>query len=274
MEAKEFFFGGADGFLYSLETTTGKILWKFFTGAQNPGTPYMSEGIVYFLTSKGKVYALNAETGRVVWIYNQPSAGRNDVVSIYGQSQPIVDKKAVYVGFRNGHFTALDKFTGRWIWNIQLAKKTKSLRDSDSHPVIAGNLIYTSSYEGGFFCLNKHTGKVVWKSEKGAHSSPAVKGRFIYYSTTDNHITALNRFNGKKIWQNPTESLATQPVIYKSSLIYGLAKGGLVVIDMKSGKIISQVNLFRGISAQPVLDSRYLYVMSIESWLYKLKLLF
>lgn len=271
---KKIFFGGSDGFFYSLETMTGQTLWKFFTGSENLGAPFVYKNTVYFATSKGKVYALNKQTGKVLWIYNHPNV-QNNSFSIRGISRPIVDEKKVYIGFDDGSFIALNKQTGRWVWKIQLAKKTNRFKDSDSHPVIVGNSIYTSSYDGGVFCLNKKTGKIVWKNEKGSYSGPVIKGRHLYYSSTDNHIIALNRFTGQMIWSQPTKSLATQPLIYKSYLIYGLAKGGLAIVNQKNGSIVYYLNLFRGISSKPVMDthSNNIFIMSIEAWIYKLKLL-
>ena len=272
---KRLFFGGSDGFFYSLEKETGRVLWKFFTGSQNLGEPFVYGKTVYFLTSKEKVYALDSQTGKTLWVYNRPAAEMSSL-SIRGVSSPYVDEKNIYVGFQDGAFIALRKKTGQWIWKIRLSKQTDFFKDSDSKPLVTGHLIYISSYSGGLFCLNKNTGKILWKNDKGSADRPAVDGRFLYYSSSDNKVTALDRFSGKEIWSKKVKSLATSPVVYGKTLIYGLSAGGLEFRDKKDGELSYTLNLFKGIAARPTLNSteKELYVMSAQAWLYKLKLLF
>ena len=273
--SKRLFFGGSDGFFYSLEKETGRVLWKFFTGSQNLGEPFVYGKTVYFLTSKEKVYALDTQTGKILWVYNRPRAEASSL-SIRGVSSPYVDEQNIYVGFQDGSFIALRKKTGQWIWKIQLSKRTDFFKDSDSRPLAVGHLIYISSYSGGLFCLNKKTGKILWRNNKGSASRPAVDGRVLYYSSSDNTVTALDRFSGKQIWSKQVKSLATSPVVYGRTLIYGLAAGGLEFRDKKNGELNYKLNLFKGIFARPTLNParQELYVMSAQAWLYKLKLLF
>ena len=275
-EKNRIFFGGSDGFFYCLEIFTGRVLWKFYSGSENLGSPMISEGVVYFITSHEKLYALNARTGKTLWVYVHPKTTQKTALNIRGVSRPAVDQQKVYAGFGDGSFLALSKNTGKVIWKTSLSKKTSVLKDIDSHPLVIGNLIYTTGYNSGLFCLNKTSGKVIWKNPEGAYSNPTIGGKTLYYATVDKQMIALNRFSGRKKWSKNLKSLATQPIIYKSTLIFGLSKGGLVLVSKSNGKQKAQVNLFRGITTRPTIDSETneLFVMSNEFWLYKFDLLF
>ena len=271
------FFGGADGFFYCLEVTTGRVLWKFYTGSENLGSPFVSKNTVYFLTSKEKVYALHTRTGKTIWVYSGDFG--SGVLRIRGVSRPFVDSHKVYAGFGDGSFRALNKATGKLVWKVQLSKKTDVFKDSDAHPVVLGNLLYVSSYSGGIFCLNKLTGQVKWRYQAGSYSSPSIQGRKLYYSSTQGSVISLDRFSGSVLWKHKVpkkKGLASRPVIYKSILIYGLSSGGLEVLSQRTGTLKDQLNLFKGVTVSPVVDpiSREMFVMSQESWLYKFKLLF
>ena len=262
-------------FFYCLEISTGRVLWKFYSGSENLGSPFISEGIVYFMTSQEKLYALNARTGKTLWVYVQAKTVQKTMLNIRGVSRPVVDQQRVYAGFGNGDFLALNKNTGKVIWKISLSKNTSAFKDTDSHPVVVGNLLYTTNYTSGLFCLNKKTGKVIWKNPDGAYSNPTIGGKNIFYATTDKKMVALNRFSGRKKWSKKLKSLATQPVVYKSMLIFGLSEGGLSLVHKSNGKEKTQVNLFRGITTRPTIDNKTneLFVMSNEFWLYKFDLL-
>ena len=272
---KRLFFGGSDGFFYSIEGDTGKILWKFFMGSESLGAPTVDDNRVYFATGRGKIYALSPVTGKTLWTYQHISTERS-LFSILGLSRPALDKKNLYVGFSNGDFLALDQKTGKALWKVKLSRSQHTFRDSDGRPAVSKRFVYASSYSGGLFSLNKKTGKLVWKYSSGSSSGPVLEGSRLYYASTDKQILALNRFTGKPIWSRKIKQFATQPVIHKKFLIYGLAHGGLVILNKKDGLEVKNVNLFRGISAKPVIEekSSHIFVMSMESWLYKLKLLF
>ena len=274
-EKQRIFFGGSDGFFYSLEKETGRVLWKFYTGSEHLGSPFVLDQKVYFVTSKDTLYVLDAVTGKRIWMYVHP-LGKTNSLTIRGVSRPLVDSQNIYVAFSNGTFLSINRKTKKTVWRRRLSYKMSKIKDIDSHPVVYGNLIYISSYSDGLFCLNKKTGKIIWKSSLGSHSNPVVKGKYIYYATSDKSILSLNRFSGKKVWSVKVSSLATQPVIYQSMLLYGLSDGGLYFMKQSNGKVTHQLELFKGITVPPALDKvkKELFIFSKEAWLYKLKLLF
>ena len=173
-------------------------------------------------------------------------------------------------------FTALNKNNGKLIWKKTLAQQKDLFKDIDGYSIVIGNLIYTASYSGGLFCLKKTNGRLLWKHPYGAYSSPMIQGRYIYYSTVDRRILALDRFSGRKKWSKKLKSWATQPQAYKSSLIFGLSNGGIYIVDKNNGNLKTEIDLFKGITTRPTLDSQAgeLFVMSNEFWLYKFNLLF
>ncbi len=266
-------FGGSDGFFYCLELKTGLMLWKFYTGVENLGEPFVKDNVIYFLTSKDKLYALDIKTGQEFWTYKMDST---HTMSIRGVGRPVVDRNFVYAGFSNGLFVALNRKTGQWVWRVSLSKKSHRFKDVDVSPVVKGDHIYVASYDGGLYNLNRKTGRIVWRYKEGSHNAPTVSGSRLYYSSTKGNIVALNRFSGEVLWTHQVKGLATRPVLYKSFLIYGTSKGDFNFIRVSNGLLVHSLDLFNGVTVEPVVDSlsQEMYVLSTEAWLYKFSLLF
>ena len=101
--------GSDDGYLYCLDTSSAKVLWKFRGGPTNrkvlgagrlisawpvSGAPVVHEGRVYFAAGIWPVmgvfvYALDAERGRVIWVNDRAtSLWKSKTVSEQRKDQP------------------------------------------------------------------------------------------------------------------------------------------------------------------------------------------
>ena len=57
------FVGSYDGKVYALNASTGALIWSYTTGASVFSSPAVAGGVVYVGSDDRKVYALNASTG-------------------------------------------------------------------------------------------------------------------------------------------------------------------------------------------------------------------
>jgi outer membrane protein assembly factor BamB len=126
------FIGGKDGFLYSLNFTTGKIKWKTRI-TDHPGlsgvtsSPAIVKGKVYvgafnYTGGPGGLLCLDAKSGSIIWQKQTPS-------SIYFSS-PAIYKDRVFVGTMGLYdfstlkwnapygFLCYDAKNGDMIWNV------------------------------------------------------------------------------------------------------------------------------------------------------------
>jgi outer membrane protein assembly factor BamB len=65
------FIGSYDRTFYALDAATGDTRWTFKANGPISGSATVIHGVVYFasLTKKGRTYALNARTGRLLWSF-------------------------------------------------------------------------------------------------------------------------------------------------------------------------------------------------------------
>ncbi len=132
--------GGRDGFLYAVDKTTGKELWRMnHEISWVISTVAIKGDMVVTGTSDGHfVQAINLATGKQIWKYHTSS-------TVW--SSPVIDGDKVYVGSQEGVLYCIDLKTG---------SKINAFQAGDiifSSPVIAGSLLYFGCDDGYLYAL-------------------------------------------------------------------------------------------------------------------------
>lgn len=134
--------------------------WQLAPG-HNEITPLVHDGVL-FVVSSGRLDALNAATGELLWEYQRP--GENSLVrslAIYGNLIYLAAQTSV---------VALDMHTGKVVWDHLVVPPAGGIH-FDSGPIAAKGLIFQGMalcvqvYPGGCFivALNAKTGAQVWR---------------------------------------------------------------------------------------------------------------
>jgi polyvinyl alcohol dehydrogenase (cytochrome) len=207
--------GSQNGTVYSLDARTGCIHWTYSAAggvrtaiaigpAAAAGRPAPSAGeaaFVYFGDTAANAYAVNAETGRVVWtrkvddhplarITGSPAlhAGRLYVpLSSYEESQG-ADPRYECCTFR-GSVSALDAATGRVIWKTPMITDPLQRRGTST----AGAALWGPSGSGIWSAPTIDEGRRrLYVATGNAYSAPA--------HATTNAIVALDLDSGAIRW--------------------------------------------------------------------------
>jgi polyvinyl alcohol dehydrogenase (cytochrome) len=97
-------------------------------GGDVSATPSVSDGVVYYPDFNGNLYAVDANSGAVIWQDNlgdffSPADGLTGTV--FSRTTPTIDGNVLYVGLQNnGWLLAISRNKGKLLWKTQL----------DSHP--------------------------------------------------------------------------------------------------------------------------------------------
>src|SRR3990172_7326231 len=59
--------GSYEGYLYALDAESGEMLWRFKAGDRVYSSPAVVEGVVYTGSGDGYLYALDADSGKMLW---------------------------------------------------------------------------------------------------------------------------------------------------------------------------------------------------------------
>ena len=133
--------GTDDNTMYCFNATDGQVLWTYTPDTDGYFTTgcAVAYGMVYELNKDGYLYAIDVETGGVVWKYQGPDTilwpGFPTVAD--GKVYATTGEVAAYGGKVSvSEFACLDAYTGRLIWKLPI----EALAPRESVAVAYGNL--------------------------------------------------------------------------------------------------------------------------------------
>lgn len=173
----EIFIGTEEGDFYCLDFR-GEIKWTQRAKRAITSSPTVHDGIVYFASLDGMVYALEAASGWMVWRFRM---GKGSI------SSPAVDEKLLYIGSIDKHIYAVDLKNGREAWRYRTEHQV------NSSPVRYRDAVYFGSADGCLYCLDAATGQLRWKfqTEGPITGTPVIYNDIVYIGSTDHKIYAL-----------------------------------------------------------------------------------
>ena len=261
LHKENIYFGGADGFFYSLQLKSGLLNWKYFSAVENSGSPLIFDNMIYWLAGNQKVYALSL-AGSLLWIYSHSAVSEDFLVR--GASRPAIYKNNLYVGFQNGSLTALNRKTGQLKWER-----------SFSQPIIEDlkinkKCLFAPVFNSHLLCLSLLNGKTLWKLAGG--SSVLWGEQSDIYQLSKGQLYAFE--NRKLKWKKRLEAgYLFPPVLIKNYLVYGSSlKGDISVLQSASGKYLGKHKFGKGLAGPITVQGNDIYFLSVSAYLHKLNL--
>ena len=172
------YFGSNDGKIYAVDAASGNKKWEYQTESWVMSSPTVVDGVVYIGSNDGRMFALNARTGSLIWAYRTPYP----VVS----SAAVVDG-IVYFGADDFNLYALDAKTGRKLWEFQTGHQIRS------SPVVANGIVYISSMDGNMYALDAKTGKFrLHFASASIDATAVVSGDTVYFNNLNGDLFAID----------------------------------------------------------------------------------
>jgi outer membrane protein assembly factor BamB len=179
-----------------------RVLWSFRGSSLIEFQPVLAKGILFVVENDGKLVALSARSGKILWHRQighlaaaSPawSGGRVYAVANAGGKAGIASAGA-------GSVWCLDAKTGRVFWRKRLASA------SESSPLVQGGRVYLGSQDGTVYALKAATGAIRWRWRAAGPVKAAIaasQGR-LFVGAYSGDLTALRAANGSVIWHAAT----------------------------------------------------------------------
>lgn len=156
--------GSFDGNLYSIDLTTGNLVWKFkttgkysFPKGEVTGNPVLARGMVFAGARDYNLYAIDARGGYCNWMKQFP----------LGWGLPVtVNDSVIYVGTSDDRaLFAFDIRTGNEVW--------KAAADFNIFGgcAIGKNIGYFCTLAGKVHGIDLKTGKIIWTIETDSYKA-------------------------------------------------------------------------------------------------------
>ena len=242
---------------------------------------------LYFGDTLGTCYAVNKNSGSVVWSY-QDNGG-----SIIG-TPAVIDGKVIFVA-ADGGINCLNINDGSLVWEYSPGENTN---DGISDGVAAGSgLAFISKTDTKLYALDVNTGNTAWtfkagdqglrtapaysdgliflgeyngifniidaKTGKrqngggagGAVNTPAVNNGNVYFSSWDGTVQAVQIKNVIPLWHaNIKDPVTTAPAVADGIIAVGTGRGFVAALNENDGSIRWQCNCGNGnITAKPII---------------------
>jgi len=227
---------------------------NFKTAAYTVGMPVgvsVVKGIVYVGDDNGYTYAMNAETGKLIWAHY----GWN-----MNMSNPLVVGESVFVSTGSAYFNyantmkylkgkrptrgpglntiyALDRTTGKEIWAYHTPGEGMPT------PLYKDGFVYEGTGDGHIYKLAADTGTLQWKADITSFDSMSslVEGAgYIFAGATDpNYFYALDEKSGSIAWKMSIPGMVATGI-------------GDCTPAYQSGIVVQEVTISSGDAAKPV----------------------
>jgi quinohemoprotein ethanol dehydrogenase len=130
--------------------------WQYRLGTHRglEATPLVIDGVMYAVGNFGRVYALEASTGREIWVYDPSIDGQwgryaccdavnRGLVAFAGR---------LYVGAQDGFLHAIDARTGHLLWKVDtlVARSPHKPYTVTGAPLLAGDVVVIGNSGGDF----------------------------------------------------------------------------------------------------------------------------
>ncbi len=260
-----------EGLLYALNKETGNFLWEFKTEKGiSHSLPLCVGKKVFVGDDSGKVYAVSAESGELVW--KKRLSGAEAI-----HSSPAFDENLLFIGTENdgarhnpSYLYAINPENGEIEWRFEIDVVPNKLNLVHAAPAVLNGVVYFGSENGYFYAVDSKDGKLVWKKKiassgmmPGVSASAALGYGKVFVGTWEGKFFALSQEDGSIIWQKELEGTGTDSsaVVADEKVCFGSNAGQFYCLKEDSGETIWKSD-FKAVS--PALASGILIVQNAE----------
>jgi alcohol dehydrogenase (cytochrome c) len=144
--------------------------WIFQTGDPDNGlqsTPIVLDGVLYLVTARSQVFALDAASGKLIWNYKYP-APRTPGANTQNRGLAVGAGK-VFLGTYDDYMVGLDQKTGREMWKVAVDDQRQCGCAITGAPlfvkdkVIVGSTGGDGAFRGYLTAFDAKTGHLAWR---------------------------------------------------------------------------------------------------------------
>jgi alcohol dehydrogenase (cytochrome c) len=145
--------------------------WTFQTGdyAENlQATPIVQDSVMYLISARAHVFALDAATGREIWSYAYPEPPRTVPGYVGNRGVAIGDGK-VFFGTKDNYLVALDQRTGRLVWRVNVDDAHQCGCNITAAPLVVKDKVLVggsggdSAHRGYLTAFFTNNGRLAWR---------------------------------------------------------------------------------------------------------------
>src|SRR5262249_409977 len=150
----------------------GADRWTTQLTSEVISAPGIGGGIVVARTNDGRVFGLDARDGKRLWTFDRAAV---PILSLRGNSSPVLEAAAVYAGEDNGKVIALRASDGGELWEQQISAgegrtELERIQDVDGEVKVDSGVVYAAGYRGQAAALIAQSGRPLWTHDLSSYN--------------------------------------------------------------------------------------------------------
>jgi len=265
------FIAGYNGKIYGFSTNSnsnGVQKWVYPNGNSTPFVSGLAlyQNKLYIGGNDGKVYALDAKTGTLLWA--NPFVTGNKI-----WATPVAVDDTLYIGSYDKTLYAINLNDGTKKWSYQTQGAIMNT------PIIQNDIVYFGSFDRSFYAVNADTGALIWKSTDQAGSwfwaNPVLGNNVVFAPNIDGNVYIFDITNGNTVNTiNLDQPISSTPVIVGNKLIIasenGKSDSKLWAVDINNYTSKLIIDLKKLVSAPLSVNQNIVYIHTRDNMLYAL----
>ena len=236
----------AEAQLYAFDANNGNDIWEVDLVPEGEdadegfggGVAYEG-GVLFVATGFGDLFAINATTGEEIW---------KNAQGIPFRASPTAYQGRVFVETYDSTMAAYDASDGTQLWTHQGVSEAAAILGSTSPAVVDSTVIVPYS-SGELVAIRVDTGSVVWRDQLSASESntslaqlndiaarPVVEGGEVIVVSHAGGMVSIDLRSGRRNWSQQVDGIHTPWVV--GDYIYAVLTGGeLVCFNREDGGV-------------------------------------
>ncbi|MES9850054.1 MAG: outer membrane protein assembly factor BamB [Candidatus Thiodiazotropha sp.] len=257
--------GTLEAELILLDGEDGGERWRQRVSSDVLSSPAVNDGNVVCRTTDGGVTAYTTDSGEKRWVYDRTVP----VLTLRGDSSPLVSDSQVLAGFAGGKFVGLSLDSGlvNWEATISTPKGRTELErvvDIDADPVLVEGTLYVSAYQGDVAAVSESSGVVLWRRDISSHAGLDASWRQVFITDAEDHIWSLDATNGATLWQQKKlhARKLSAPAMVGDTLVVGDFDGYVHWLSQEDGRQLARIRVGGdAIRLKPLVIDEIVYVL-------------
>jgi len=220
--------------------------WKILINSEIRATPVVDNKQIFVRSVDGKLRSLAVADGSEQWVVSR----RVPVLSLTGNSQPLVQGELVFAGFDDGKLIAYNRNTGQVRWETAISlpsgrTEVERLVDIDGHFVMRDGVIYVASFQGRLAAVQAVSGDLLWSREFSNFQAITIDDDALYLSAENSDLWAVDRRTGTAFWKQDVlhARKITAPSIVADKLVVADFAGYLHWFDKADGNLVGRIQI-------------------------------
>ena len=264
--------GGYDGKIHAFKFDVDRLRqeprWIYprqgTIGGLIVGGLVFAQGKVFFGSSNGKVYALEANDGFKDWIVD---------IGDKIWSTPAIDGNTLFIGCFDKKLYALSTIDGTEKWQFETEGAIVSTA------VVYNGIVYFGSFDRHIYAVSAASGNLVWRfpeaEEEGTTpenwfwARPVVHNGTVYAANLDGRVYVLDADNGRRLAGFDLESaISSSPVLVDNLVIVATQEGIVYSLDTTTNQEKQLTTLEEKVNAPLFASDDTVYIHTVEDSLY------